>query len=172
MRVLIRPRNADQTRGRLGPLAYTPLKLSAQQMYSPEAVLSMLEACTVHANDVDNMFIEYENCNIPITSVNELPLVAQLASAYHNVLVCQNLHEQKDLYGLAYTEYEATSSLHDPLEEYAKNPHEDDDSEDTWNEEQDGEEVVFNAHFESHADLGQPWLDDRSFSRETWGFYT
>ena len=52
---------------------------------------------------VNNVYIEFENTKVPVSHVNEIRVVAQLASAYHNTVLESALKGEKDLYGNSYT---------------------------------------------------------------------
>lgn len=180
MRVFIRPLHAEHTRGHLGPASYSSLPLSAQQVYTTDEVLSMLRACSTPSDDVNNMFLDFEGVNIPVENVNELRLVAACACAYHNSLVRENFSSCKDLAGHSYGE---PFGLHDQQSTAAEacssdrefDDHDDPDKytscNDDWDEEEKGEEVVYNVNHERHAEVGQPWLATDEEAVEKWGFY-
>ena len=52
---------------------------------------------------INNVFIDFENTQILVSHVAEVRVVAQLAAAYYNATLAQNLSCQKDLYGTPYT---------------------------------------------------------------------
>jgi len=59
---------------------------------------------------IHNMFIEFENTNIPVYSQDECRIVAHMAAAYHNACLAKTLSSEKDLYGKSYTQ--SNSKLH------------------------------------------------------------
>jgi hypothetical protein len=52
---------------------------------------------------VNHMHVEFENKKIPVSNGEEIRIIAQLASSYHNAVVYANLKGEKDLYGNSYT---------------------------------------------------------------------
>jgi len=53
-------------------------------------------------NTVNHMYVE-ENKKIPLSNGEEIRIIAQLASSYHNAVVYANLKGEKDLYRNSYT---------------------------------------------------------------------
>lgn len=52
---------------------------------------------------IENIFVEFENTNIVVSHVSEVRIVAQLAAAYYNAILAQNLACDKDVYGNPFT---------------------------------------------------------------------
>lgn len=180
--------------GPCGARAYKPLPLSAQCTYSTDEVLSMMRLACSHHTSVDNMFVEYENQTIVVENVAELRVVAACASAYHNSLVRGNFCTQIGLDGLSYGYRRGPDSLNSDVDRCSAladcDEHDTyyscDDFDNTeahaaqtckidaddWDEDKDGDERVYNAQYETHAELGQPWLEDNVDAQEKWGLYT
>ena len=170
MKIYVRAKAADRTHGPLGPSAYKPLSLSAQCIYTPDDVLNLLQPFVGHS-DIDNMFLEFEDVNIPVVSDNELRIIATCASAYHNSLVRQNFREQKDCYNKSYGE-EDTPTLTSETPQTSETSETFQSCNEHWDEEADGDQVVFDASYEMNEDLGQPWLLADTDTQEKYGFYT
>ena len=189
MRVYIRAKH-----GPCGARAYKPLQLSAQRTYSTDEVLAMLRLACSHHTSVDNMFVEYETQTIVVENVAELRVVAACASAYHNSLVKKNFCAQVGFDGLSYgykrglgcmdSNVDQCSTLADCDEHDTYHSCDDFDNleadatqdgkpdADDWDEDKDGDERVYNAEYETHSELGQPWLQDDVDAQEKWGLYT
>ena len=178
MKIYVRAKAADQTHGPLGPSAYKTLSLSAQCIYTPDDVLNMLEPFVGHS-DIDNIFVEYGDVNIPVVSDYELRIIATCASAYHNSLVRQNFREQKDCYNKSYGEEDdidlgdstCTPTLTSATSETSKITESFYSCKEYWDEDVDGDQVVFDASYEMNEDLGQPWLLADTDTQEKYGFY-
>jgi hypothetical protein len=52
--------------------------------------------------NVHNMYVDFENTQIPVTHISEIRVLSQMAAAYHNACLAQNLATEKDLYGMPY----------------------------------------------------------------------
>jgi hypothetical protein len=71
-----RPAFAEKYGSRLGPKGYTPLALSAQNVYVAEDVEKMLEPHVRCDGNIDTVFLEFEDEQIPVSHQGELCLVA------------------------------------------------------------------------------------------------
>lgn len=160
MRVFVRTKH-----GPCGARKYKPLPLSAQCTYSTDEVLAMLKSACPHHTLVNNMFLEYENETIVVENVAELRVVAACASAYHNSVVRENFRTQNSLDDL-YLSCEDIADMENIEADATEN------NANSWDEDKDGDERVYNAEFETNADLGQPWLSDDVDAQEKWGLYT
>ena len=99
---------ATETKGPLGPSGYKPLELSSQQIYTVDEVLNLVQSklpqCARAREDVDTVFLRFENEWISVYSQSELRLAVELAVIYHNKLVADHLQHEKDLNGKSYGE--------------------------------------------------------------------
>lgn len=87
-----------------------PLFLGKTQEYvdTEDFICAMMQ----HAKpcgSINNVFVDFENTQILVSNVAEVRVVAQLAAAYYNATLAQNLSCQKDLYGTPYTQAETPS---------------------------------------------------------------
>ena len=98
MRIWTRKYAAYKTRGRLGPLAYSVLPLSAQQTVDAENILAMLNKHVNPDGTVDTVFVEFENERLPVSSEAELPILSKMAALYHNALIAEACKRELDLY--------------------------------------------------------------------------
>ena len=98
MRIWTRKYAAYKTRGRLGPLAYSVLPLSAQQTVDAENILAMLNKHVNPDGTVDTVFVEFENEQLPVSSEAELPILSKMAALYHNALIAEACKRELDLY--------------------------------------------------------------------------
>lgn len=144
----------------------TILRNETQTFIETEDVLRMMEKHVKKDGSVENMFVEYENSNIPICHVCEMRIIAQLAAAYHNATLAQTLSGQKDLHGNSYT-----------LDEWPTLHREDAESEEAyeqikceWDEEKNGDRTTFDSTFEVNEDL-VPWQMHNKHDHEKHGFY-
>ena len=74
-----------------------------QSFVDTEDVLQAMSKHIKPCGLIDNIFIEFENTNIPVCSQDECRIVAHMAAAYHNACLAKTLSSEKDLYGNAYT---------------------------------------------------------------------
>ena len=94
----------------LEPVGYQPVQLSSQNMYSCEEVENMLASHLPNSmhkcpeDEVNTVYLRFENEWIGVYSQAELRLAAKLATIYHNNLVSENLQHEKDLSGKDYGE--------------------------------------------------------------------
>jgi hypothetical protein len=54
--------------------------------------------------NVHNMYVDFENTQIPLMHISEIRVLSQMAAAYHNACLAQNLSGEKDLYGMPYND--------------------------------------------------------------------
>ena len=78
---------------------------------------------------------------------SEFRIVAQMAAAYNNSIIEENLRCQKDLANQPYC------SDASPMDAPAASP----DEQQAWDAEMHGEQAVYDEQYEQHADL-VPWL--------------
>lgn len=168
---------ATQTNGPLGPSAYTPLEMSSQQLYTVEEVLFLAQSKlppSMHAReDVDTVFLRFENEWVSVYSQSELRLAVELVVIYHNKLVTESLQHDKDLNGKSYGEV-----FHAP-EFSPRNDKQTDVLDDSFEDAKsftscDSHERVFDPDYEVNEDL-VPWKQEcgRWYKslEEKFGFY-
>jgi hypothetical protein len=128
-----------------------PLPLSSQTFCETEDVLRIMQKHVQAYGMVETLYVEYEHMHIPICHEGELRIVAQMAAAYNNSLIAENLRAQKDLYGEAYsqTAQEPGVSHERPATEPC--------DEEEWDEEKHGERAVYDEFYEQNEDI-LPWL--------------
>ena len=209
MRIWTRKHAADKTRGRLGPLAYTVLPLSAQQTVDADYILALLNKHVKPDGTVDTIFVEFENERLPVCSEAELPILSKMATLYHNALIAEACKRELDLYnklpdleGLealesmqafddsrrrACRDYESfgalqhdhradrydtsntlTSTVTSAIDNQASDASPSTPS--SWNEEELGEQRVFDETWEMNADL-VPWNLHDAETEERFGSY-
>ena len=131
---------------------------------------------------IHNMFIEFENTNIPVYSQDECRIVAHMAAAYHNACLAKTLSSEKDLYGKSYTPSNNLDS-EDKLfwinqnetekikTNNSRNKNKTEKNSDTeWDEELHGERLVYDATYEINGNL-VPWLMQPDEWEEKYGMY-
>jgi len=177
-----RPAFAEKYGGRLGPRGYRTLDLSAQHVYAAEDVEKMLEPHVRCDGNIDTVFLEFEDEQIPVCNQGELRLVARLAAAYHNSLVHQNLGTRPE---------DADPDAREPQQRashascaalsdiatvddvstvfYSLDSGGSRDSE--WDESEYGDRCYHDQEFEMNEDLGQPWLETGDAADERWGIW-
>jgi hypothetical protein len=131
---------------------------------------------------IHNMFIEFENTNIPVYSQDECRIVAHMAAAYYNACLAKTLSSEKDLYGKSYTQSNNLDSedklfwINQNETEKIKthksgNKNKKENNSDTeWDEELHGERLVYDATFEMNENL-VPWLMRPGDWEEKYGMY-
>jgi hypothetical protein len=75
---------------------------SSQQFVDSEDFMLAMTKHVKPCGSVHNMYIDFENTNIPVTNVSEIRVLSQMAAAYHNACLAQNLAGERDLYGMPY----------------------------------------------------------------------
>lgn len=167
---------AETYGGMLGPRAYGQLDLSAQQLYTGEELEKMLEPHARCDGNVDTVYLNFENENIPVCHQSEFRLVARLAAVYHNALVEQNLGADigdQDGEGDPLERHSAqsdVSSVNDASTIFESV--ESSVSSDTeWDEAEYGDRCYHDQEFEMNQDLGQPWLEHGEAAEERWGIW-
>jgi hypothetical protein len=133
------------------PGGNAPLPLSSQTFCETEDVLRLMQKHVLVDGLLDTLYVEYEHMHIPICHEGELRIVSQMAAAYNNSLIAENLRLQKDLYGEAYSQ-----AAQEPRVS-SERPANDKGGEKEWDEEKHGERVVYDEFYEQNADL-LPWL--------------
>lgn len=73
---------------------------SSQQFVDSEDYMFAMTKYVKPCGSVHNMYIDFENTNIPVTNVSEIRVLSQMAAAYHNASLAQNLAGERDLYGM------------------------------------------------------------------------
>ena len=142
-----------------GSCADRPLPLSSQTFCETEDALRLMQEHVAANGLVDTLYIEFENMRIPVCHEAELRIVAQLAAAYNNAIIEQNVRCQKDLYSQPYAQ--ATREVPEPVSP-ASSPCEltrdlSKCMEKLWDEEMHGEQVVYDENYEQNADI-DPWM--------------
>ena len=196
MRIWTRKYAAHKTRGRLGPLAYSVLPLSSQQTVDAEFVLAMLNKHVNPDGTVDTVFVEFENERLPVSSEAELPILSKMAALYHNALIAEACKRELDLYnripdfeasndllhtndqglssGSEYnydTSNTANSALNDRVTNTMASTSEVSNlTPRSWDEEELGEQRVFDATWEMNEDL-LPWNLNNVDTEEQFGSY-
>jgi len=181
-----------------GSLTQPLLVGRAQEFVDTEDFMLAMKKFVKPCGNVENMFIDFENTQIPVSNVSEIRVIAQMAAAYQNACLAQNLSHQRDLYGNIYTANEANHVSNDsrqidtmagiPTEvnkaefttakhkknlskrKKLKSPEQKTSSADTWDEEMYGEQIVYDVNYEQNEDL-VPWLMDPVAWEEKYGFY-
>jgi hypothetical protein len=74
----------------------------AQQFVESEDYRLAMAKHVKPCGSVQNMYIDFENTRIPVTDVSEIRVLSQMAAAYHNACLAENLAGEKDLYGMPY----------------------------------------------------------------------
>lgn len=152
---------------------FAQLPLSSQTFCDTEDVLELLHGHARNNEVVDEMFIDFENMKIPICHPSEFRVIAQLAAAYNNSLIEQNLRYEKDLCGRPYTRLQPAPENTDATDATAAEPPGAQDGTATknsmtetplqsapaqeWDEEMHGAQVVYDDTYEQHAEL-DPWV--------------
>ena len=162
MRVFIR------SNGALSPAR--PLSLSSQTFCETEDILGIMKEYVAANGLVDKLYIEFEGMRIPICHEGELRVVAQLAAAYNNAIIEQNLRCQKDLHGESYRpipdKHGSVESESPPL--LASHATDESCAEDVWDEELHGERVVYDESYEQNAEIS-PWMVFKSTRSRKFG---
>jgi hypothetical protein len=144
------------------------------------------------------MFIEFENTKIPVTDKSEIRVLSQMAAAYHNACLAHNLQYERDLYGLPYSKHEIQETSETPeITEKVKQSEKREEMRGNrdiekpksykpnvqrrkrdrgsppikdWDEELQGERLVYDQDFQLNEDL-VPWLMDSRAWEEKYGLY-
>jgi hypothetical protein len=82
---------------------WKPLCVSNTSFVNTDEFMKEMHRFVLANGTVNNVYIEFENTKVPVSHVNEIRVVAQLASAYHNTVLESALKGEKDLYGNSYT---------------------------------------------------------------------
>ena len=145
-----------------------PLPLSSQTFCETEDVLRLMQKHVQVDGLVDTLYVEYEHMHIPVCHEGELRIVAQMAAAYNNSLIAENLRLQKDLYGEAYSQAAREGDSRErPATEQRERPATEQRDEE-WDEEKHGERVVYDEFYEQNEDL-LPWLAFKASSARKFG---
>ena len=82
---------------------WKPLCVSNTSFVDTDEFMKEMHRFVLANGTVNNVYIVFENTKVPVSHVNEIRVVAQLASAYHNTVLESALKGEKDLYGNSYT---------------------------------------------------------------------
>ena len=166
---------------------WKPLCVSNNSFVDIDDFMKEMHRYVLENGTVDHMYIEFENAKVPVSHVNEIRVVAQLASSYHNAVLYSELKGEKDLYGNSYTPNkwpepqlicsDMTQNATDvPGKNVQKNENSlsggkktNDDDEEHWDEDLNGDRVVYDASFEMNEDL-VPWKTNKRWA-EKFGLY-
>jgi len=166
-----------------------------QQFVDTEDFILVMKNFVKPCGNVDNMFIDFENTQIPVSNVSEIRVIAQMAAAYQNACLAQNLCDQRDLSGNNYG-FDASNDsgktntneniVNDvnkalyttvqPKKKFIKNKNtmscegKKTSDKNTWDEEMHGEQIVYDVHYEINEHL-VPWLMDPTAWEEKYGLY-
>ena len=144
-------------------LSNQALHLSSQTFCETEDILELMEQYVKTNGLVDTLYVEYLNMKIPICDRNEFRIVAQMAAAYNNSIIEENLRCQRDLANEPYI-YEAETKRKNEIFSLMASEETLETLEDSkavldteWNEELHGVQVVYDKEYEQNEDL-IPWL--------------
>ena len=184
---------------------------SSQQFVDSEDYMFAMTKYVKPCGSVHNMYIDFENTNIPVTNVSEIRVLSQMAAAYHNACLAQNLQGERDLYGMPYDTGKWPEIVSDkneiegnkPIEKVSKATSKPTltknnvtkakiikstsnlssrafgsfsakqgkkSKEKEWDEELQGDRIVFDSTFEMNEHL-VPWLMDPDSWEEKYGMY-
>jgi len=155
------------------------VRMSGTQCYSATDIEEELR----RRFEKHSLFIDFSGENIPLCTREELRLASVLVCAYHNALVRESIQDP------TYEPYKADDT-EDPKEEEEeghwkkvsnyrlrrpkgkKLQEREEHLLDEWDEEAQGERVVFDPNYEVNADL-VPWRQERClhWGIERWGLY-
>ena len=82
---------------------WKPLCVSNTSFVDTDEFMKEMHRFVLANGTVNNVYIEFENTKVPVSHVNEIRVVAQLVSAYHNTVLESALKGEKVLYGNSYT---------------------------------------------------------------------
>lgn len=147
--------------------------MSSQQLYTVEEVLTLVHSkfpqCMRLREDVDTVFLRFENEWVSVYSQSELRLAVELVVIYHNKLVTEHLQHEKDLNGKSYGEVFHTPEFA-PQTDLSDNNFDDAESFASC----DSVEQVLDPEYEANQDL-VPWKQEcgRWYKslEEKFGFY-
>jgi hypothetical protein len=87
---------------RKGRSSHPVVVCPAQQFVDSEDFMIAMRRHVRSGGNVYNMYVDFENTQIPVTHISEIRVLSQMAAAYHNACLAQNLSGEKDLYGMPY----------------------------------------------------------------------
>jgi hypothetical protein len=87
---------------RKGRSSYPVFVCPAQQFVDSEDFMLATSKHVKAGGNVHHMYVDFENTQIPVTHVLEIRVLSQMAAAYHNACLAQNLTAEKDLYVMLY----------------------------------------------------------------------
>jgi len=168
-------------------MLWKPLGVSNTSFVYTDEFMKEMHRYVLANGSVNHMYIEFENAKVPVSHVNEIRVVAQLASAYHNSVLESMLKGEKDLYGNSYTPNvwpEPQIVRPDPAQNATDVPGNNikkrkyfrsrgqktkKGEEEYWDEELKGDRMVYDASFEMNEDLVE-WKTDKNWE-EKYGLY-
>jgi hypothetical protein len=167
---------------------WKPLCVSNTSFVDTDEFMKEMHRFVLANGTVNNVYIVFENTKVPVSHVNEIRVVAQLASAYHNTVLESALKGEKDLYGNSYTPnvwpapqlvrpdtaQTATEvpgkKNHKTKSSLSNRQRKENEKGEYWDEELKGDRRVYDASFEMNEDL-VPWKTDKDWE-EKYGLYT
>lgn len=148
-------------------VCYQCLPLSSQTFCEAEDVLKLMQRHVGVDGSVDTLYIEFENMRVPVCHVSELRVVAQLAAAYNNSIIAENLKHEKDVHGHAYTPEVALRKDIEPAKQQSKTSTRKKQKTDSWDEEMHGDRFVYDTQYEQNEEL-LPWRLKENEERYGW----
>ena len=162
---------------------WKPLFASDTSFVDTEAFMREMHRFVLPDGKVNNMYIDFENTRVPVSHVDEIRVVARLASAYQNAVLESALKGEKDVYGNSYTQNEWVQPKlarackknvpgakgHKTKSSGSSTPGIQKHTEEHWDEEMKGDRTVYDASFEMNEDL-VPWKTDKEWE-EKYGLY-
>jgi len=163
----------------------------AQEFVDTEDFILVMKKFVKPCGNVHNMFIDFENTQIPVSNISEVRVIAQMAAAYQNACLAQNLSTQKDLYGNNYVsnacndsgntdtniandineaQYTTVKHKKNFIKKSKKSEAQKALSNNEWDEEMHGEQIVYDVNYELNENL-VPWLMDPTAWEEKYGYY-
>ena len=174
-----------------GSLELPVLVGHAQQYVETEDFICAMMKHAKPCGGIKNMFVEFENTKILVSHVTEVRILAQMAAAYYNATLQQNLAYQKDCHGQPYTAQEAsyktvlqkrplecieTAEAHalenckDIGEQRPRQGRKQKEEGVEWDEELLGDRRVYDSTYEINENL-VPWLMNPDKWQDKYGFY-
>jgi len=147
---------------------WKPLFASESYFVDTETFMREMHRYVLPDGNVNHMYVDFENAKVPVSNVEEIRVVARLASAYQNSALETALKGEKDLYGKSYTANEWVKPKPANVGK-SKTPKPKKKNTGEWDEEMLGEQTVYDASFEMNEDL-VPWKTDKDWE-EKYGLY-
>jgi hypothetical protein len=83
---------------------WKPLCVSNTSFVDTDEFMKEMHRFVLADGAVNNVYIEFENTKVPVSHVNEIRVVAQLASAYHNTVLEKK--SQNEIFSVKQTDEE------------------------------------------------------------------